>query len=533
MRSSTRSTSGFADANGDGIGDLAGDRERLPYLATWASTPSGSTPGTLAAGRRRLRRLRLPGHRSGLRDARGGRAADRGGPALGIRTIVDVVPNHVSDQHPWFRAALASPPGRPRGSASGSGPARATTASCRRTAGCRTSAGPPGPGDATDRRVVPAPVRPRAAGPQLEAPRRAVRARGHPPLLVRPRRRRRPDRLGRPAGQGPGARRGAARRAPGEHPFTDRDELHEIYRRWRAVADSYDEPRVLVGEIWLPDPTGSRATCGPTSCTPRSTSTSSRARGTGPIRALDRLDTRGPRAGRRPGHVGALEPRRHPAGDALRPGRHLVRLRDEAGGHADRPRARTRRARAAALLAMALPGSMYVYQGEELGLPEVEDIPPSAARTRCGSAPAASIPAATAAGCRCPGRAAARRTASAPTAPSAPWLDQPDDWAPLTVAAQTEDPTSMLALYRAGLRIRREPGGAGALRWLALARVIAFARGEAFVCIVNFGPEPVSCRTAPTSLSAAMSSKEVRFRRTPRSGSARPGKVRRTRSEGP
>src|SRR4029077_16474562 len=40
---------------------------------------------------------------------------------------------------------------------------------------------------------------------------------------------------------------------PGDHPFTDRDELHEIYRAWRAVADSYDEPRLLVGELWLPD----------------------------------------------------------------------------------------------------------------------------------------------------------------------------------------------------------------------------------------------------------------------------------------
>ena len=41
--------------------------------------------------------------------------------------------------------------------------------------------------------------------------------------------------------------------APGKHPFTDRDELHDVYRRWRAVADSYVEPRVLVGEVWLPD----------------------------------------------------------------------------------------------------------------------------------------------------------------------------------------------------------------------------------------------------------------------------------------
>jgi alpha-glucosidase len=41
--------------------------------------------------------------------------------------------------------------------------------------------------------------------------------------------------------------------APGTHPFTDRDGIHDIYRAWRRVADSYDPPRVLVGEIWLPD----------------------------------------------------------------------------------------------------------------------------------------------------------------------------------------------------------------------------------------------------------------------------------------
>jgi len=40
---------------------------------------------------------------------------------------------------------------------------------------------------------------------------------------------------------------------PGEHPSQDRDELHDIYRGWRAVADSYPGTRVLVGEIWLPE----------------------------------------------------------------------------------------------------------------------------------------------------------------------------------------------------------------------------------------------------------------------------------------
>jgi alpha-glucosidase len=74
------------------------------------------------------------------------------------------------------------------------------------------------------------------------------------------------------------------------------------------------------------------------------------------------------------------------------------------------------------------------------------------------------------------------------------WLDQPGDWASLSVEAQTDDPASMLSLYRAGLRIRREaPWGVGSeLRWLEYGDdVIAFARGDRFLCIVNFGPQPV------------------------------------------
>ena len=142
----------------------------------------------------------------------------------------------------------------------------------------------------------------------------------------------------------------------------------------------------------------------------------------------------------------------------------------------------TRRARAAALLAMALPGSLYVYQGEELGLPEVEDIPVRAPPgPDVAAAPAASTPAATAAGFRCPGAATGLRTASAPTAPSRPWLDQPADWAQLTVAAQSAESTSMLALYREGLRLRRSAPW-GATRACAGFRradsVLAFERGE-------------------------------------------------------
>ena len=75
-----------------------------------------------------------------------------------------------------------------------------------------------------------------------------------------------------------------------------------------------------------------------------------------------------------------------------------------------------------------------------------------------------------------------------------PWLDQPDDWAPLTVEAESSDPSSMLSLYRAGLRVRRQaPWAAGPFAWLPSGdEVLAFTRGEDFACLVNFGPEPVA-----------------------------------------
>ena len=106
---------GFADSNGDGIGDLPGvtSRNGLPRR-----------PGC----RRRLAEPVLP---SALAD--GGYDVDdrdvapelgtlddfdalvAAAHAVGIRVIVDIVPNHTSDRHPWFVEALASHPARRRG----------------------------------------------------------------------------------------------------------------------------------------------------------------------------------------------------------------------------------------------------------------------------------------------------------------------------------------------------------------------------------------------------------------------------------
>jgi alpha-glucosidase len=155
----------------------------------------------------------------------------------------------------------------------------------------------------------------------------------------------------------------------------------------------------------------------------------------------------------------------------------------------------SRRARAAALLTMALPGSVYIYQGEELGLWEVEDIPDERRQDpiwhRTGGAD--------------PGRDGSRVPLpwagqeppfgfSPPGATGQPWLPQPKEWRELTVEIETGDPESMLELYRRALRIRRtRPGlGDGTLRWLdAPDGALAFARDLRFLCVVNVSADPV------------------------------------------
>jgi alpha-glucosidase len=283
--------------------------------------------------------------------------------------------------------------------------------------------------------------------------------------------------------------------AAGDHPFMDRDTLHDIYRRWRAIADGYAEPRLLVGEVWLPDPERLARYLRPDelhtafnfdflACPwepgPMRTSIESALAAHAPVDApttwvLSNHDVTRP---------------------VTRYGRTDTSFSFEAkreGTPTDMERG-TRRARAAALLAMALPGSMYIYQGEELGLPEVEDIPSDRRQDPMWHRSGGVDPGRD--GCRIPLPWEGVRPpyGFSRDGGDRPWLDQPDDWAGLTVAAQTDASTSMLSLYRTGLRLRRAApwSGDGDLRWLpSTEAVLAFERGDRFACIVNFGPEPV------------------------------------------
>ena len=143
---------------------------------------------------------------------------------------------------------------------------------------------------------------------------------------------------------------------------------------------------------------------------------------------------------------------------------------------------------------MALPGSLYVYQGEELGLPEVENIPDARRRDPIWHRSNGADPGRD--GCRTPlpWSGDAPPYGFSPDGGAASWLGQPDGWGALTVTAQSDDPRSMLALYRDGLRVRREApwGDSATIEWLSSTEsVLAFARGDGFVCVVNFGPEPI------------------------------------------
>lgn len=268
----------------------------------------------------------------------------------------------------------------------------------------------------------------------------------------------------------------------------------ELYRAWRAVADGYEEPRALVGEVWLDDPERFARYLRPdemhnafnfdfmTQPWDAARLRASIAATLDSHRAVDALPT------------WALS--NH---DLTRPATRYGRADSSFSFGAKRfgvehdPALGLARARSAALLAAALPGSLYVYQGDELGLGEVENLPLDALQDPMHFRSGGTDPGRD--GCRVP-LPWTREGASlgfAPDAASArPWLPQPAEWSELSVEAQSGEPGSTLELYRAMLALRRrEPGFAGGFDWIDHPdpAVIAFRRDD-LLCVVNTGDAP-------------------------------------------
>jgi alpha-glucosidase len=148
------------------------------------------------------------------------------------------------------------------------------------------------------------------------------------------------------------------------------------------------------------------------------------------------------------------------------------------------------RARAGTLLMLALPGSAYLYQGEELGLPEVLDLPDAARQDpvfrRSGGADKGRD------GCRVPIPWSGDTPPYGFSATGAAWLPSPASWGSLTVAAEDGEPGSTLSLYREALRLRRADSMTGPMTWHeSIPTVLDFERRGGLRCVVNAGDEPV------------------------------------------
>lgn len=485
----------FADSDGDGVGDLPGITSRLPHLAELGVDALWITPFYPS-----------PQHDHGYDvadycdvDPRFGSLEDadallREAHDLGIRVIVDLVPNHTSSEHAWFRAALAAGPGSPERE-------RYLFRDSPDTAS--TPAAPPVTLPPNNwRSLFGGPAWEQVADgqwylhifdrtqPDLNWSNPEVRAMFEDVLrfwldrgvdgfrvdvahgLVKEE--------GLPDQRFTEAEQQSLSTSlidPGsmEHePMWDQPEVHDVYRDWHRILATYPGERMVVAEAWTRDAESLARYIRPDEMQQAfnfhwlsapwsaaaftdvivSTLAAVRPVDASPTWVLDNHDVVRPTTRYGGGPVGLA------------------------------------RAKASTMAMLALPGSSYLYQGEELGLEEV-DVDrehwqdPRALRTGLPGRD----------GCRVPlPWSGDRAPYGFGPGSGQPWIPQPAGWGQLSVAAQREDPTSTLSFYRELLRVRRSfASSAGEqVEFLDLGTdVLAFRRGEITV-MVNCGAEPVA-----------------------------------------
>jgi alpha-glucosidase len=491
----------FADGNGDGVGDIAGIRAHLGHLRDlgvdavwinpWYPSPMADAGYDVSDYRAIEPAFGTPEEAAALIEE---------AHANGLRVLLDIVPNHSSDQHTWFQAALRGDadararylfrPGRGDGPPNDwqsvfGGPAWTQVADGSWYLHLFDSGQPDLDWSNPEVRAEFESILRfwfdrGVDGFRIDVAHGLVKADGLPDVGPDT------DEILEPAHRP-------------NHPFWDRDGVHEIYRDWRAVADSYPGGKVFVAEAWVGSNERLLRYLRPDELhTAFNFPYLNAAWSAGSLREVidDSLATYATIGAPATWVLSNHDVVRHVSrlGRPQVEGRHslsnlspIETLDRELG---------TRRARAAALLMFALPGSAYVYQGDELGLWEVEDLPEAVLADptwlRSGHTDRGRD------GCRVPipwSGGAAPFGFSPADAPGESWLPQPADFAAVTVAAEESDPGSMLALYRSALALRRSLPelGEGELTWRpAEPGVLAFDRGSAFTCVVNLSDGDVA-----------------------------------------
>lgn len=504
----------FADGNGDGEGDLPGLTSRLPYLADLgvdALWIAPWYPSPLADGGYDITDYRDIHPMYGtLRDAEELlTAAGR----LGIRVLIDLVANHTSHEHPWFREALAAGPGsvereryifrRGRGE-NGQRPPNNWISAFGGSAWTQVWEHDGSPGEWYLHTFAP-------QQPDLNWESDVVVQEFDEILrfwLDRGVAGFRLDAVSAMA-KGPGLPDAAydehLRFAPVtwvDNPHWDVDSVHEILRRWRRTLDEYAGERVFVAEAIVNGPQRLAMYLRPDELHTAFNFDFLHAQWDA-TELREVIDAT----------LLALRPIGAPASWVMSSHdevRHLTRLaRAEPGPDAGTTELELgiKRARAAILLTLALPGGAYLYQGEELGLPEIDDLPHDLLRdpvfTQSGGAVRGRD------GCRVP----IPWGGESPPFGFAPdgvetWLPQPSMFRYFTVASQRDRSDSMLSHYRAALRMRRELGTqmGDEFTWLrAPDNVLAFERGKHFCCVLNLSQTPYRLDAQPALASAPLS----------------------------
>ncbi|HEX4698049.1 MAG TPA: alpha-amylase family glycosyl hydrolase [Actinomycetes bacterium] len=495
----------FADGDGDGIGDLAGIRSRLPYLhdlgvdALWI-TPFYPSP--MADGGYDVADYRDIDPLFGTLADADVLIAEAHDQAL--RVIIDLVPNHSSDRHRWFQAALAAPSGsperaryifRPGRGPEGSSPPNDWQSTFGGSAWQRVPDGewylhlfaPEQPDFNWENPEVVEEFEDvlrfwldrGVDGFRIDVANSLKKDQAFPDLgdeeqeLFQPK-------------EGP------------DHPFWDRDEVHEVYRGWRRVADRYDGDRMFVAEAWVDSPERLALYTRPDEL--QTAFNFSFVRTPWDADALRRTVEECIEAASSAGAPATWVLSNH---DITRDATRFARLDSTGGGVSagDRvgpdtpldPELGLRRARAAALLMLALPGSAYVYQGEELGLPDVVDLPEDELAdpiwVRSGHTERGRD------GCRVP-IPWSEDGPSLGFGSGKPWLPQPPVFAGRSVQAESGVAGSTLELYRQTLLLRRGLAVETGVGWLpSPAGSLAFRRratdGTGVVCVVACTPAEV------------------------------------------